>query len=104
MRRTNIVILVAIVLMATLGQDCDEPNYIIPTEPLDQAFDTTYDNIRSSQGLISYLASPSADNFVDYTITLLPAAAPLWALGAFTFLTFFICAMQKCCFDVCNRE
>lgn len=103
MRLKNAILILASVLTVSLGATCDEPNYIIPTQPLDSVFDVTYGNIRSSEGLISYLTNPTTDNFVDYTISLLPAAVPLWAMGVFMFFSFFICSMQMCCFDVCGK-
>ena len=104
----NSRILVTILVLAfVLGADsriCPTPNYIIPVSALDTAFDNTLDSIRSPQSLIAYLANPTTDNFIDYTITLLPAAAPLWAMGVLTFVLFIAFSIQLCCFDVCGNK
>jgi hypothetical protein len=102
--RILIAILVLAFVLGVKSKKCDSPNYIIPVSPLDSAFDTTLDSIRSPQSLIAYLANPTTDNFIDYTITLLPAAAPLWAMGVFTFVLFIACSIQLCCFDVCGNK
>lgn len=104
---SQILITIMVVIAFVLGvesQKCNNPSYIIPVSPLDSAFDTTLDSIRSPQSLIAYLANPTTDNFIDYTITLLPAAAPLWAMGVLTFVLFIACSIQLCCFDVCGNK
>ena len=85
-------------------QKCQDPQYIIPYDPLDTAFDTGFDTIRGKDQLIVLIQNPTADNAKNYLLSLAPFSAPLFAMAGVTLAIFIATIIQVICFNTCSKE
>lgn len=86
------------------SQKCQNPNYIIPYDPIDDAFDATINTIRGQDQLVNLIQNPNESTFKDYMLSLAPFSAPLFAMAGVTFAIFIATIVQVICFNSCGKE
>ena len=105
--RSVCLIIVAVCLLQVSRsqvQNCQNPQYIIPYDPIDSAFDTGFDTIRGKDQMITLIENPNADNAKNYLVSLAPFSAPLFAMAGITVAIFIATIVQVICFNTCSKE
>ena len=100
------IFLVLLCLMQTslsASQQCSNPSYIIPYQPLNQIFDSGLSEVRAQQQLVDLLEDPSVETAKDYLLSLAPYSAPLFAMAGVTLVIFIATIIQVLCFNSCGK-
>lgn len=102
MKKTFLLLLILISASAQGTNDCTIKSTYISPSSMSKFIAKYIDSITPDDALVNLIVTPSNENIINYSKTLMPFVIPIFAFAVIATLFMIVACFQICCVGCCN--